>query len=132
MTEFPAKAMSVQEWTMARQHEVFIPIDYSANLISILFAVTLAALMKDGLAVPAKFKAFTTDDDNNACKHPITSRMIDWRLAARLFRWEDGKSGYNHVDEWDVKLNNAWEIRLPRKNVAFPGDAEAVLPRQQG
>jgi hypothetical protein len=69
--------------------------------------------MKGSLAVLAKFKAFTTDDDNNACKHPVPSRVIDWRLAARLFSWEDGKSGYNHVDEWDVKLDNAWGIRLP-------------------
>jgi hypothetical protein len=33
MTEFPAKAMTVQEGTMARQHEVFIPVDYSATKV---------------------------------------------------------------------------------------------------
>jgi len=86
MTEFPAKAMTVQEWTIARQHEVFIPIDYSANLTSILCAVTWAALMKGGIAIIAKFKAFTTQDDDNACEHPLPSWVIDWRLAARLFR----------------------------------------------
>jgi hypothetical protein len=76
----------MQEWTIARQHEVFIPIDYSANLTSILCAVTWAALMKGGIAIIAKFKAFTTQDDDNACEHPLPSWVIDWRLAARLFR----------------------------------------------
>ena len=104
MTEFPAKAMTVQEWTIARQHEVFIPIDYSANLTSILCAVTWAALMKGGLAVIAKFKAFTTQDDDNACEHPLPSWVIDWRLAARLFRrraniWSMGSG---------LTLENAW------------------------
>jgi hypothetical protein len=61
---FPAKAMSIHEWTTARQHDDFIPIDYSADLASILCCYTWAMLMKGGLAVLAKFKAFSDDDDD--------------------------------------------------------------------
>ncbi len=105
MTEFPAKAMTVQEWTVARQHEVFIPIDYSANLTSILSAVTWAALMKGSLGVIAKFKVFTIHDDNNACEHPLPSWVIDWRLATRLFR----RRAYEH-NYFGLTLENAWAV----------------------
>lgn len=118
MTKFPAKAMTIQEWTTARQHEVFIPIDYSANQTSILCAVTWAALMKCGLAVLAKFKAFPSDDDNNACGHPLPSWVIDWRLAGRLFRRSEYNSNYPYDrmrDDFDVDIEKAWDS---------PGDQE--------
>ncbi|TVY18242.1 Heterokaryon incompatibility protein 6, OR allele [Lachnellula arida] len=108
MIKFPAKAMTIQEWTMARQHEVFIPIDYSANLTSILCAVTWAALMKGGLAVLAKFKAFTSDDDNNACEHPLPSWVIDWRLAGRLFKSSKHYRNDSMLD-LNVKIEEAWD-----------------------
>jgi hypothetical protein len=112
MTDFPAKAMTIQEWTMARQHEVFIPIDYSANLTSILSAVTWAALMKGGLAVLTKFKAFTPQDDDNAYEHPLPSWVIDWRLAARLFRRRENNQGRYERDEPGIKLKNTWILGL--------------------
>lgn len=64
---------------MVRQNGVFIPIDCSvcsADLISILSTVTWATLMKCGLAVLAKFKAFPADDDGT-CEQRLPSQVTD-------------------------------------------------------
>lgn len=109
MTGFPAKAMPLQEWMMARQQEVFIPIDYSADLTAILSTVTWAALMKGGLALLAKFKAFTPDHDGT-CEQPLPSWVIDWRLSARLFSWTSSRPKDSLItrEDTDMKLENAW------------------------
>jgi hypothetical protein len=58
ITGFPVRVMTVREWIEKRQNEVFIPIDYSADLISILYVVTWVTFMKAGLGALAKFKFF--------------------------------------------------------------------------
>ncbi|KAG9190006.1 hypothetical protein G6011_08094 [Alternaria panax] len=40
MTDTPAGSTSIQDWTVARRDGIFIPIDYNADLVSILSAVT--------------------------------------------------------------------------------------------
>lgn len=57
MTRFPARAMSIEDWTVARVSARFIPVEYSAEIYDILSAVSWALLMKCGLSIIAKFKA---------------------------------------------------------------------------
>ena len=84
MTGFPAKPMRIEDWLTARQSEVFIPIDYSADLTSIMCAVTWTLLMRDDLRVLAEYKVFSADDDGT-CAQSIPSWVIDWRLSAQFF-----------------------------------------------
>ena len=84
MTGYPAKAMRIQDWFTARQSELFIPIDYSADLTAIMCAVTWVLLMKDGLWVLAHFK-FNTSEDNGTGGQLLPSWVIDWPLSARFF-----------------------------------------------
>ena len=106
---FPVKTMPFQKWMTARQRELFIPIDYSANLISLLCAVTWNILMKCGLTVLAKFQSLTRDDDETP-EQTLPSWVIDWRLAGRLF----SRKGSQRVLDDEVgsvkKTENAWEI----------------------
>lgn len=83
MTGYPAKPMRMQDWLAARKSEVFIPIDYTADLTSILSAVTWVILMNEGLGIVAEFKAFSGSDDNT--DRSLPSWVINWRLSARLF-----------------------------------------------
>jgi len=87
MAGMQARVMTVQEWVEKRQHEVFIPIDYSADLASILSVVTWVFLMKAGLGIIAKFKAFVIEHTGSQSTYgqSLPSWVIDWRLAASLF-----------------------------------------------
>lgn len=85
MTRCPAKPMPIQDWVMARHTEVFIPIDYDADLTMILCAVTWVVLMKGGLRALARFKVFDMDH-HGAFWGSLPSWVIDWRLSARLFQ----------------------------------------------
>lgn len=80
ITDFPSKPMSIDEWQTARQHEVFIPIDYSASLESVWTAATWAMLMIGGLAVISKFKIFGRHKNESQLSLP--SWAVDWRLTA--------------------------------------------------
>ncbi|KAI8947081.1 heterokaryon incompatibility protein-domain-containing protein [Xylaria longipes] len=84
ITNFPSKAMSLQDWMGARHEETFIPIDYSLDLSSLLSIVTWALLMEGGLGILARFKAFADEPDDTVEK-ALPSWVIDWRLASRLF-----------------------------------------------
>ncbi|KAF2121681.1 heterokaryon incompatibility protein-domain-containing protein [Lophiotrema nucula] len=115
MANMPTKAMSLDEWMTHRVQEVFIPIDYSADLVSILCAVTWATLMKGGLYVLAKFKVLTTDDQSQEPLLP--SWVIDWRLAARWF--SKAPSSYlfeadRKMQDADIRLDNAWAALVER------------------
>ena len=84
MTDYPAKPMRIQDWLTARQSAVFIPIDYAADLTSIMCAVTWVLLMKDGPSILAQFKVNTQKDDGS-CGQSLPSWVIDWRISARFF-----------------------------------------------
>ena len=58
MTEDSSKLISIEQWTVERQHEVFLPIEYEADLTSILCATTWVMVMKGGLSIIDTFKAF--------------------------------------------------------------------------
>jgi hypothetical protein len=101
MTGFPTKPMPFHQWLTARLHEIFVPIDYSVDMTSLLCAVTWAMLMKGGLAVLAKFKVFALEDDAT-CEQPLPSWVIDRRLSGRLFR-RHSLSVYNNRT-----IDNPW------------------------
>jgi hypothetical protein len=108
ITGFPAKPMSIQTWMTARQHEVFVPIDYSAAMTSILCAVTWALLMKGGLTVIAKFKAFRMND-NTTHEKSLPSWAIDWRLAGDLFHISKTAIESSNALANLRKIDNAWD-----------------------
>jgi hypothetical protein len=85
MTGFPAKKASIEQWMTARnQGEIFIPIDYTADLKSLLCIVTWVILMRGGLSMLAKFKVFGSKGAGICDDLP--SWVIDWQLSARCFR----------------------------------------------
>lgn len=84
ITDFPAKPMTMKNWITARQYDAFLPIDYSADMTSLLCAVSWTMLMKGGLTVLAKFKAFHLKTET--CQPTLPSWVIDWWLAGALFR----------------------------------------------
>lgn len=84
IANFPAKPMTIKNWITARQHHVFILIDYSADMTSLLCAVTWMLLIKGGLAVLGNFKAFHSKTET--CQPTLPSWVIDWRLSGALFR----------------------------------------------
>jgi hypothetical protein len=122
MTKFPAKPMSIHDWVKARQHEVFIPIDYSADLNSPLITVTWAILMCGGLGVLPRFGIVAVREDN-AYQQYLLSWVINWRLAVRLF-WTDSK-GYRTLNR------NTWlqyRFNTTKSPQEFVG---AAVPRSQ-
>tara|TARA_R110002003_G_scaffold245_2_gene17592 strand:- start:1682 stop:3403 length:1722 start_codon:yes stop_codon:yes gene_type:complete len=100
ITGFPAKAMSLEDWRLARKDSMFLPIDYSADLGSVLATVTWVLLMMGGLGVLAKFKVFGLSS-RFTCDQPLASWVIDWRIASRLF------VASNESDAWGLKLEDA-------------------------
>lgn len=122
MTGYPAKPMRIQDWLTARQSEVFIPIDYTADLTSILSAVTWVILMNDGLTIVAQFKALSGNDDDT--DHSLPSWVIDWRLSARLFLANQPREEY-------LMHNFRNSFRTVDSHVQFYKDnkeSEAIIP----
>ncbi|ORY11895.1 hypothetical protein BCR34DRAFT_312208 [Clohesyomyces aquaticus] len=118
MTGYPAKAMSIHDWMIAGKQEVSILIDYSASLTSILCALTWLLLMKGGLGLLTRFKAFASDDDGTS-EQPLPSWVIDWRLSAKYLRLGmrditySGHTTAHRIDEaWHVFLNTEPGSRL--------------------
>ncbi|TGO54011.1 hypothetical protein BCON_0114g00220 [Botryotinia convoluta] len=101
MTGFPVKPMLLHEWKSARRWELFIPIDYSMDINALLSVITWVLLMKCGLAILAKFKAFDLNNDGG-----LPSWAIDWRLAAKLFN-RDTSTHYRTSH----RIENSWSIR---------------------
>jgi hypothetical protein len=90
MTDFAAKPMSFDNWIVARVTDKFVPIDYSADYVSVLTAVTWNLLMKGGLALLARFKVLSTvENDASDSEHKVPSWVIDWRLTATCLRRQD-------------------------------------------
>jgi hypothetical protein len=100
MTAFPAKPIAFEDWVEERQYKIFLPIDYSAHLTSILVAVTWAALMRGGLGVLARFKTFS-NETQNGCEGSLPSWVVDWRLAAELYTPK--------FDLEELNLRNVWQ-----------------------
>ncbi|KAJ4289863.1 hypothetical protein N0V90_011196 [Kalmusia sp. IMI 367209] len=87
LTKFPARASSIQRWMRERETDIYIPIDYSADMRSILCAVTWAMLMKAGLRIIAKFKVSIQHDKPSPFVEgrQLPSWVIDWRLVGHNF-----------------------------------------------
>lgn len=104
ITGFPARAMTLREWRIARKSRLFIPIDYSINLASLLTAVTWVLLMKGGITILAKFKIFPVGNIRKAHK-PLPSWVIDWHLAAQSFQRRE------YVNpSLSLLIENPWDI----------------------
>jgi len=102
--------MSLKDWETARRNEVFIPIDYSADLNSILATVPWALLMKGGLGILAKFKVFIVGEDDVSEENSLPSWVINWRSISSLFvieRYLDSKR--RPVQ----KLDEIWHTSYP-------------------
>jgi hypothetical protein len=104
MVKFPHKPMSIQRWLQVREHETFIPIDYSADLTYVYTAVTWALIMNGGLGILAKFKVFAAETDATG-DQSLPSWVIDWRLAARAFSHEKSRPSRFQLNGG---LENAW------------------------
>lgn len=108
MTGYPAKPMSIIQWRKERQYETFVPIDYEADIVSILCATTWAMIMKGGLAVIAKFKAFRSNEKSDSPLQ-LPSWVIDWRLAAESWERVYHKQYMSELER--ICLHNAWYAR---------------------
>ncbi|KAI1173327.1 hypothetical protein F4777DRAFT_558450, partial [Nemania sp. FL0916] len=96
MTKYPCKVMSLQEWMIARQEEIFIPLDYSLDLSSFLCIATWVLLMTWGPGLLIWFKAFPLGSDS-AAEQALPSWVIDWHLTTRLFPHSTGAEGDNFI-----------------------------------
>ncbi|KAF2657565.1 hypothetical protein K491DRAFT_714408 [Lophiostoma macrostomum CBS 122681] len=114
ITGFPAKAMSINDWSQRKHDDVFIPIDYSTDVDSIKIAVSWAVIMEIGLVVLAKFKAVELQVSDDS----LPSWVIDWRLAAELFTELPFK-------EFRRTLSNVWHVFYPR-NPALRGSRDRL------
>jgi hypothetical protein len=80
ITVFPAKPMSVMDWVTVREFEdtPFLPIDYSADLSTILCTLTWAILMTDGLQplvhIMPQHKSFASTGNSS-----LPSWVIDYK-----------------------------------------------------
>lgn len=108
MTAFPSRAMSIADWMVSKQQEVFVPIDYSASLSQVLCTVTWAILMKGGLQFLTKFKVFSGENDSSSPSLP--SWVIDWKLAADILRQKEFVSMDTKSVEHKITLGNPWDI----------------------
>jgi hypothetical protein len=122
ITEFPAKPISMDDWNANRQSEVCIPIDYTADWNAILCAVTWAAVMKGGIALIAKFKAF----DKHTTDSTLPSWAIDSQVTAKLTRRcsSHGRDG----EGLTTKLDNPWDMRIldPHKDSKNRGQSVRI------
>lgn len=121
LTDLPAKPMSMSAWAATRSSDLYIPIDYSADLVEILATVTWVAVLKAGLSIIAKFKSCSSGDPHSSTQL-LPSWVIDWRVAAELFRRK------SHTAElgssvYDIKVNNAWNLRTKDSSRLVPGNA---------
>ena len=124
MTKFPARACSIQLWMQDRAPgDVFIPVDYEADVRSILCAVTWAMLMKGGLRILAKFK-FCPNENGPAHaedEYRLPSWAIDWRMTGQHMRYRE-KGGGDNKNHVPIAINNSWEERHFEK--AYVGAGE--------
>jgi hypothetical protein len=84
MADVPARPITFSEWLSSSQRGEFLPIDYSADLESVLATVTFYVLMQAGLGVLIRFKFFSPSSQRN--KSQVPSWVIDWRQAARVMK----------------------------------------------
>jgi len=87
MTGCPAKPVSTREWMGARQHEsdAFIPIDYSADLISILSTATWVMLMTE-YSIPLMYVLTQCTSSAGPSRDSLPSWVVDWQVAARTLQ----------------------------------------------
>lgn len=87
MTQFATKAISLQDWMLARASDTFVPMYYSADHVFILAAVTWILLRQGKLTLFSKFKVISTMEyDRGEFEHSLPSWVIDWPVASRHFR----------------------------------------------
>lgn len=107
LSSFPARAMSLEAWSMAQDRASFLPIDYSIDEIILNCVLSRILLSKLGLGLLAKFKVTDEDDEfNKAEQDRWPSWVIDWRLAARTTNL-DPNPRYMTIR----RLDNAWDIQ---------------------
>lgn len=113
MVGVPTEPMPIQKWLKARQKKFFIPIDYLADIPSVLAVMTWFLLMKGGIILLAKFKVFPEGKDD------LPSWVIDWPLAARLFIQMEY---LDHPDYYlPDNLNTAWSSLRIEGTEPLPG-----------
>lgn len=123
LSNYPAEAMSLGDWTRSVFRENYVPIDYGIDLISLNCVLSRILLNKLGLGLLAKFKIVEQEDESKVEHDRLPSWVIDWRLTSKWVRL-DPNPRYNVIR----KLNNAWDIQSmdcpdaqQTKNVAHVG-----------
>lgn len=108
LSRFPAKAMNLHTWSMAKDGECFVPIDYSSDLASLYCVLSRVLLFWMGLGLLAKFKVTERDetDGSEAKGSQLPSWVIDWRLTSEVVR-PDLNPRHRTIIR---KLDNAWDI----------------------
>lgn len=88
ITGMPAKPMSIDQWMRARQSsaEAFIPIDYAADQIHLLTAVSWVVLMTEGFA---SLSPIIPQTRNDSTSKQLPSWVVDWQLAAAHLLLQD-------------------------------------------